>query len=112
MDFDLRVHGETILRVQHALMALPREDGEANPLKVRSHPQALAQCENFLKSNGLAAQAGVDTAGSAKEIADGNLRDVAAICSRLAEEWTCPNSIFQCTNPHTDSSMPCSIATK
>ena len=84
MDFDLRVHGETILRVQHALMALPREDGEANPLKVRSHPQALAQCENFLKSNGLAAQAGADTAGSAKEIADGNLRDVAAICSRLA----------------------------
>ena len=32
----------------------------------------------------MAAQAGADTAGSAKEIADGNLRDVAAICSRLA----------------------------
>jgi len=84
MDFDLRVHGETILRVQHALMALPRDDGEAEPKKVRSHPQALAQCENYLKANGLAAQVGADTAGSAKEIADGKLRDVAAICSRLA----------------------------
>lgn len=47
-DYDLRVHGETNLRVQHTLMTLP---GQSDKIKrVRSHPQALAQCEDFLNA--------------------------------------------------------------
>ncbi|KAH8054611.1 arogenate dehydratase [Aureococcus anophagefferens] len=84
MDFDLRVHGETILRVQHSLLALPRGPDDPPAVRVRSHPQALAQCERYISANGLTIEAGSDTAGSAKEIAaDGEL-EVAAICSKFA----------------------------
>lgn len=39
-DYDLRVHGETNLRVRHTLMTLP---GQGHNIKrVKSHPQALA----------------------------------------------------------------------
>lgn len=86
MDFDLRVHGETVLRVQHSLLALPRKDGEPRPSRVRSHPQALAQCERYIQANGLTVEAGSDTAGSAKEIAAAGEGGVAAICSALAAE--------------------------
>ncbi len=39
--------------------------------KVISHPQALAQCNSYLKSNDLVGEAAYDTAGSAKLIAEG-----------------------------------------
>ncbi|KAJ1462506.1 hypothetical protein M885DRAFT_505411 [Pelagophyceae sp. CCMP2097] len=86
LEYDLRVHGETTLRVRHALMALPAEAGkETVPLTtVRSHPQALAQCERYILANALQIEAGADTAGSAREIADGQIRGVGAICSVLA----------------------------
>jgi len=51
---------------------------------VRSHPQALAQCERYLIANGLNIEAGADTAGSAREIAAQKRLGVAAICSKLA----------------------------
>lgn len=40
--------------------------------KVISHPQALAQCNSYLKSNDLVGEAAYDTAGSAKLIAEGS----------------------------------------
>lgn len=39
-EYDLRIHGETNLRVRHCLMTLPGKS--ANIKKVMSHPQALA----------------------------------------------------------------------
>jgi 3-deoxy-7-phosphoheptulonate synthase len=38
--------------------------------KVYSHPQALAQCYNFLKSHNIEAISNYDTAGSAKQISE------------------------------------------
>ena len=38
-----------------------------------SHPQALAQCNSYLKSNDLVGEAAYDTAGSAKLIAEGGM---------------------------------------
>ena len=49
-----------------------------------SHPQALAQCEEYLSKLGIAAVKQYDTAGSAKMIAEQGLRNVAAIASELA----------------------------
>jgi chorismate mutase/prephenate dehydratase len=49
-----------------------------------SHPQALAQCQAFIASHGLTARAEVDTAGSARRVASGNDRTVAAIASSAA----------------------------
>lgn len=80
MEFDLRVHGETTLRVQHSLLAL----ADDTVTRVRSHPQALAQCEQYIVAQGLAIEAGSDTAGSAREIAEQQLKGVGAICSKLA----------------------------
>ena len=65
-EYDLKIHGETFLRVQHCLMTLP--GGSSAIKRVMSHPQALAQCEDFLNSRGFQAIAGTDTAGSAKHL--------------------------------------------
>jgi prephenate dehydratase len=83
---DARVVAEIVVRVRHSLLGVPgaRLDG----IKVaRSHPQALAQCERFLSSlTGVHIEAVYDTAGGAKLIRDGELRDAAAIASRRAAE--------------------------
>ena len=55
--------------------------------RVYSHPQALAQCERFLRTlTGVEIIATYDTAGSAKMIADEQLTDAAAIASARAGE--------------------------
>ena len=52
-----------------------------------SHPQALAQCEQYLRTlPGVEIVATYDTAGSARLIREGNLTDTAAIASARAAE--------------------------
>jgi prephenate dehydratase len=80
---DLRVWGEAILRVRHALLA-PPDTTMADLTVVRSHPQALAQCKRYLSDHGWAAETTYDTAGSARDLAAEPRPGVAAIASRLA----------------------------
>lgn len=85
-EHELPIVGEVELRVEHTLAALPgvRLD---EIRRVFSHPQALAQCERFLRSlAGVAIEATYDTAGSARMIQEGQLRDTAAIASRRAAQ--------------------------
>lgn len=88
-DLLLRHHlyivGETQLRVEHCLIAAPGVT-PAEIKMVRSHPQALAQCEHYLRRLGVRAEAAYDTAGSVQELRDSGERDAAAIASRLAAE--------------------------
>ncbi|CAL5065613.1 unnamed protein product [Urochloa decumbens] len=83
----LHIVGEVQLPVHHCLLALP---GVRRDLLTRviSHPQALAQCELTLNAMGLnvAREAFDDTAGAAEHVANGNLRDTAAIASARAAE--------------------------
>lgn len=80
----LKVSGEAIVRVSHSLIALPGVR-LADLRRVHSHPVALAQCENFFKSNPrLTPVATHDTAGSVRLLAEGDVRDAAAIASELA----------------------------
>ena len=81
----LHLVGETIVRVDHALLALP---GSAidELQEVISHPQAIAQCEEFLSTLDVTVRAEYNTAGAAKRIADGRLEHTAAIASRRAAE--------------------------
>jgi prephenate dehydratase len=83
LDHDLRVWGEAILRVRHALLSLPGTT-LADIQRVRSHPQALAQCERYLSSRGWASESAYDTAGSAHDLATAPEPGVAVIASRLA----------------------------
>ncbi|MBX3000248.1 MAG: prephenate dehydratase [Caldilineaceae bacterium] len=84
LEHDLKVHGEISLRVRHCLLALP---GQAEQIaQVRSHPQALAQCEGYLNRRGFKAIPWYDTAGSAKELAAHPEPGVGVIASKLAAQ--------------------------
>ncbi|GAB4527372.1 MAG: prephenate dehydratase [Anaerolineae bacterium] len=85
MEHDLRVQGEVILHVRHALLAPPGTK-LSDLQRVRSHPQALAQCEQFLRRHNLEAEPWYDTAGSARDLAAAPIPGVGAIASSLAAE--------------------------
>ncbi len=83
LDHDLKISGEIIFRVRHALLAAKGATIE-NIRRVYSHPQALAQCEQFIASRGWEAVAVYDTAGAARQLAASGESDAAAIASETA----------------------------
>jgi prephenate dehydratase len=84
LEHELPIVGEVELKVEHALVAATGVPLDAIR-RVYSHPQALAQCERFLIGlPNVEVVATYDTAGSAKLIRDGGLRDTAAIASERA----------------------------
>ncbi len=81
----VHIVGEYHYRVRHCLLALPGtrlEDLE----EVRSHPQALAQCEQSIQRLGLRPVPAGDTAGSARWVREHQTRTVAAVASRRAAQ--------------------------
>src|SRR5205807_9644883 len=86
MENHLPIVGEVEVPVVHHLLALPGAS-LASITRVYSHPQALAQCERFLRTlSGIEIIATYDTAGSAKMVADAGKPDAAAIASARAGE--------------------------
>jgi prephenate dehydratase len=85
MEHDLRVRAEVILRVRHKLMAAPGTE-LANLTRIKSHPQALAQCERYLARRGLDAVPSFDTAGSARDLAQNPEPGTGVIASTLASQ--------------------------
>lgn len=85
IDYDLHVQAEAILRVEHCLMAPPGTE-LPDVRQVRSHPQALMQCETALRRLGLDVVEYYDTAGAARDLAAAPQPGVAAIASALAAE--------------------------
>jgi prephenate dehydratase len=85
LDYDLRIQAEVVLHVHHALLGQPGSQIK-DLTHVRSHPQALAQCEKFLKRHSIEPIPSYDTAGSAKIIADEKPKGIGAIASSLAGE--------------------------
>jgi len=83
LAYPLNIFAEVILRVSHCLMALPGEN-LTSVRTIYSHPQALAQCEEFLTKLKVEAVPSYDTAGSAKMIKERQLRQCAAIASKRA----------------------------
>lgn len=85
MDHDLRIQAEIVLHVHHALMVPPGMT-LVDVKRVRSHPQALAQCERFLRRSGYEAVPYYDTAGAARDLAASPEPGMAAIASEMAAE--------------------------
>lgn len=85
LQYDLKVRGEIVLKIVHCLIANP--ETQLNSVKViYSHPQALAQCRNFLESLGCELISTYDTAGSVKMIKEKGMIDAAAIAGERAAE--------------------------
>jgi prephenate dehydratase len=76
----LRMVGETIVRVDHALLGVPGARLE-DVRRAKSHWQALAQCEEFLSSMRIEPVPVHDTAGAARQIAAAGDPAEAAIAS-------------------------------
>lgn len=81
----LHLVGETVVRVDHCLLVLPGRSID-DIAEVISHPQAIAQSEEFLTSLGLKLRPDYDTAGAARRVAEEKLDTTAAIASRRAAE--------------------------
>jgi prephenate dehydratase len=75
--------GEVVVAVNHALLALPGTRVE-DVKRVASHPQALAQCDEFLATLDAEPVPVYDTAGAAKRIAQEKREGEAAIASEQA----------------------------
>ena len=82
---DVSIVGELKLRIRHFLMAAPGSV-LADIRTVLSHPQAIGQCQTFLRQALPHARAipAYDTAGAAKIVAAGGATDTAAIAPRRA----------------------------
>ncbi|MEQ1574083.1 MAG: prephenate dehydratase [Vicinamibacterales bacterium] len=85
LEHDLAITGEVELDVVHCLQALPGT--KLSDVKVvYSHPQALAQCERYLRRLGVNVEAVYDTAGGAKLVSEGKMVGAAALASRRAAD--------------------------
>lgn len=87
---DLQIVGELLVRIQHNLIVNPGVRFE-DIRKVYAHPQAAAQCEEFLALPYFDGRPWEvinlnDTAGSVRYIKDHRLQDAAAIASSQAAE--------------------------
>jgi prephenate dehydratase len=85
LTYPLNIFAEVILRVSHYLMALPGEKLE-DIRTIYSHPQALAQCADFLGRLNAEIMPSYDTAGSAKMVKEKKLTNCAAIASKRAAD--------------------------
>ena len=86
LQHELPIVGEVTLPIVHNLLALEGTTRE-QLRRVYSHPQGLAQCERVLRTlDQVELVPTYDTAGSAKMIQDGQLRDTGAIASARAAE--------------------------
>ena len=81
--YKLQIHGEYFLPVEHNLLGKP--DATIEDIKyVRSHAQAISQCQNIISKRKFKSIISVDTAGSAKDLAEGKEKSIAAIASDLS----------------------------
>ncbi len=81
--YKLQIYAEHFQEITHNLMAL--ENVKFEDIKsVRSHSQAISQCQKIINQNKLEPIIAADTAGSAKYIKENHLKNEAAIASELA----------------------------
>ena len=81
--FKLQIHAEHFQKVSHNLLGI--KDSKIEDIKtVRSHAQAIGQCNKMILSHKLKPIISADTAGSAKFISEKKDKSESAIASSLA----------------------------
>ena len=81
--YKLQIHGEFFLPVEHNLLG--KQNAKIEDIKfVRSHAQAISQCQKIINEKNFKPIISVDTAGSAKDLSEGNDKTIAAIASELS----------------------------
>ncbi len=81
---NMSIVGEHKMRISHVLAAVTGQKID-ELTEVNSHPMALMQCEQFLRKHpNMRIVEKLDTAGSAHDIAEGNLTGHAAVCGEYA----------------------------
>ena len=81
--YKLQIHGEYFLNVEHNLLC--KHEASFKDIKyVRSHAQAIGQCQKIITKNKFQSIVSADTAGSAKDLAEGSDTSIAAIASTLS----------------------------
>tara|TARA_B110001452_G_scaffold263573_1_gene265215 strand:- start:66 stop:908 length:843 start_codon:yes stop_codon:yes gene_type:complete len=83
--YKLQIHAEHFQRVEHNLLARP-ESSFKDIKYVRSHAQAIGQCQSIIIKNKFKTIISADTAGSAKDLSEGKDKSIAAIASKLSAE--------------------------
>lgn len=83
VEKNLFVTGEIYQRIRHCLIVNKQSN---EPKTVFSHPQALAQCRNYIRKKFLEPIPLYDTAGSVKFIKEHAMFDASAIASKRAAE--------------------------
>jgi len=86
LEKDVHICGEDVLGIRHCLLA-PRGTKEIRA--IISHPQAIAQCKNFIKKKYPKAELkfSSSTAQAAKTVSEEKLKNTAAIASRINSEY-------------------------
>jgi len=81
--YKLQIHAEHFQKVEHNLLA--KENAKLEDIKyVRSHSQAIGQCQKIIMEKKYKTIISADTAGSAKELSEGKDKSIAAIASKLS----------------------------
>jgi len=81
--YKLQIYAEHFHKVSHNLLVKPGTQMK-NLKYVRSHSQAISQCQKIINEHNLDPIIAADTAGSAKFISENLANDEAAIASTLA----------------------------
>jgi prephenate dehydratase len=83
--YKLQIYSEHFQKVEHSLLVKP--EATIKDIKyIRSHAQAISQCQEIIKKNKFKIIISADTAGSAKDLSESNDLSIAAIASNLASE--------------------------
>lgn len=91
---NLYIINEFFLPIHHHLVV--PEGVEISDIKeVHSHIHALSQCRSFLKKHNLKAVVHADTAGAVKDVAKWNVKEKAAIGSKLAAKVYGLKSLYE-----------------
>ena len=83
--YKLQIYAEHFQKVEHNLLVLP--NSKLSDIEfVRSHAQAIGQCQKMITKNNFKTIVSADTAGSAKDLANNKESNIAAIASKLSAE--------------------------